>query len=106
MPGLSHEMHVYVWRWWDRFNAGVEFHHTIEAMRNLNAYVVYNGANAYLDHIEFRWRVTPVVFMMFRLHMIARHGLNIEKVQEWLKQQHPGRLSLCCDKARMGRFFL
>jgi hypothetical protein len=104
MPGITHEMHVYVWRWWDRFGAGVEFHHTIEAMRNLNMYVVYNGANAYIDHTEFRWRVTPSVFVLFRWHMRERHGLDIDQIQQWLSPDQ--LLPVCCDEKHRRRFFL
>lgn len=83
MPGISHEMHVYVWRWWDRHHTYVDFHHTVEGMRRLNDLLP-----------DMRWRVTPAVFHMFRLHMWMRHNVTIEKVQECLHGLR--NLSLCC----------
>jgi hypothetical protein len=81
MPGLSHEMHVYVYAWWDggRRSRFDHFQHTEEGMRRLNRKVGYFVRGFTVTPAKPQWRVTPAVFQMFRLHMRMRHGLCTEE---------------------------
>ena len=110
MPGLSHEMHVYVYEWWDsaRNSDCTPFLHTSQGMLALNAHCKYHiGHGLWITPINPRWRVTPAVFQMFRLHMQRRHGLDIAKVQ---REVHGGKdgtdVPSCCYKRGHRRFYL
>ena len=106
MPGLSHEMHVHIYMWWHRLCERVQFHHTTDAMRELNKINLYRGEHVYLPHtIDMPYRVTPSVFHMFRMHMWMRHNVIIEEVQECLDRSRT-HLSFCCTVGGHRKFFL
>lgn len=108
MPGITHEMHVYVWRWFQTHVDGVEFKHACDGMLLLNAHVKYRTKDAYFltKHTDLAWRVSPAVFQMFVLHMKIRHGIGLDDLRDWFKRYPDDDVYLCCPGRQGKRFCL